>query len=132
MTLPSEPRNTGTRGDRMLLGRVVAAMELLGRAGVSDVELAYDEEERYPDKVLWWAKGNWRGTRVYSAHFPYPAHAVEDVLARTINGGQCRRCGRTTVIGVALDGPYCCFLLTSANPDDDQSYRYVRTCEAGQ
>lgn len=118
----------GTRGDRMLLGRVVAAIELLGRTGVGEVEFAYDEEDAYPEKVLWWAKGNWRGTRVYSAHFPYPAQALEDVLSRVINGGKCARCGQTTVVGVAVD-PYCCFILTAQDVDDDQSYHYMRSCE---
>lgn len=112
------------------MGRVVAAVELLGRTGVSDVEFAYDNDDAYPEKVLWWAKGNWRGTRVYSAHFPYPAHALEDVLAKVVNGGKCGRCGNTTVVGLALDGAYCCFLLTARGVDDDQSYRYVRSCEA--
>lgn len=120
---------TPTRGDRILTGRVIAAVELLGRSGVGDVEFAYDEDDRYPDKVLWWAKGNWAGIRQYSAHFPYPAHALEDLLARVLNGGQCARCNRTAVVGLVLDGDYCCFLLTASAVDDDQSYRYVRTCE---
>lgn len=121
---------TGTRGDRILLGRVIAAVELLGHSGVQDVEFAYDEDERYPEKVLWWAKGNWDGIRKYSAHFPYPAQALEDLLGQTLNGGMCARCRKTTVVGVILDGPYCCFTLTADNVDDEQGYRYVRTCEA--
>lgn len=118
----------GTRGDRMLLGRVLAAVELLGRSGVGDVEFAYDEEEAYPESVLWWAKGNWNGTRVYSAHFPYPAQALEDLLGRVINGGQCARCKDITVLGVEIGG-YCCFMLEADDVDNDQTYRYVRTCE---
>jgi hypothetical protein len=113
----------------MLLGRVLAAVELLSRTGVKDVEFAYDEDEHYPEKVLWWAKGNWGWTRKYSAHFPYPAQALEDLLGQTLNGGMCARCQRTSVVGVVLDGPYCCFTLTAKDVDDDQSYRYVRTCE---
>lgn len=120
---------TGTRGDRMLFGRLIAAVELLTRTGVGDVEVAYDEDDHFPDKVLWWAKGNWDGTRVYSAHFPYPAQAVEDLLAKVLNGGMCRRCQGTTVVGVIIDGPYCCFTLTAGDVDEDKSYRYVRTCE---
>lgn len=124
----------GTRGDRMLLGRMLAGMELLGRSGVGQVELAFDEDlpKESPTPVLWYCKGNWGGTLVISEHFPYPAQAVEDLVGRTLNGGHCRRCDRTTVVGVILDGPdYCCFTLTADNVDDEQSYRYVRTCEAG-
>jgi hypothetical protein len=115
----------------MLLGRVLAAVELLSRSGVTEVEFAYDEDEHYPDKVLWWAKGNWDGIRKYSAHFPYPAQALEDLLAKTINGGQCARCKRTTVVGVVLHD-YCYFLLTALDVDADQTYAYVRRCAAGE
>lgn len=118
----------GTRGDVMLLGRSLAAFELLVRSGVDETEFAYDEEPAYPDKVLWWAKGNWGGQRVYSHHFPYPAHALEDLVGRVLNGGQCRRCGQTTVVGVAING-YCCFALVAGDVDDPTTYRYSRSCE---
>lgn len=112
----------GTRGDRMLMGRVVAGMALLGRTGVSDVELAFDDD----GPVRWWCGG----TRVFSEHFPYPAHAVEHLLSKVLNGGLCARCRHTSVVGLAVQGEFCCFLLTATDLDDDQSYRYVRTCEA--
>lgn len=114
----------------MLLGRVTAGMELLGRSGVSSVELAFDDD-RDDDTapVLWHCGGNWSGTRVFSEHFPYPAQAVEDLLTLVINGGGCARCGSTTVIGLTAEG-FCCFNLTAADLDDTTTYRYVRTCEA--
>ena len=118
------------RGDLMLVGRVMASMELLERSGVSSIELAFDDD-RDDDvaPVLWHCGGNWSGTRVFSEHFPYPAQAIEDLLARVINGGGCARCGRTTVVGVNTDG-YCCFLLHADDLDDTSTYRYIRTCEA--
>jgi hypothetical protein len=121
-----------TTGDHMLMGRVLAAVELLGHSGVKDVEFAYDEDEHYPEKVLWWAKGNWGGTRKYSAHFPYPAQALEDLLSRVLNGGMCGRCRKTSVVGVVLDGDYCCFLLTAKDVDDSHGYEYVRTCQTAE
>lgn len=115
---------TPTRGDRILLGHVIAGMELLGRSGVRNVELAFDDD----GPVLWWCGGNWNGTRAYSERFPYPAHAVDNLLSRVINGGQCRRCSRTTVIGVDVEG-LCCFQLHAGDVDDEQTYRWMRSCE---
>lgn len=111
----------------MLLGRVTAGVELLGRTGVRDVEIAYDEEG--PEGVLWWCGGNWNGHRVFSEHYPYPAHAVEALLTKVVNGGKCARCGDTTVVGMVLSGNYCCFMLLADNVDDEQTYAWKRTCE---
>lgn len=110
------------------MGRMVAGIEVLGRSGVTEVEIAYDDDLPGPASVLWWCGGNWRGQRKFSEHFPYPAQAVEDLLGRVLNGGTCVKCGKTTVLGVEVGG-YCCFMLEAAEIDDDQSYRYVRTCE---
>ena len=123
-------KREGKRGDVMLMGRMVAGVDLLGRTGVREVEIAYDDERndmRVP--VVWWATGKWNGARVDSELFPYPAQAVEDLLTQVINGGHCRRCDKTTVIGIDLGPDYCCFQLVASDVDDDQAYRYVRTCE---
>lgn len=119
----------GTRGDRILLGRVTAGLELLGHSGVGQVELAYDDDlPAGPAPVLWWCQGNWNGIRVISEHFPYPAQAVEDLLGRVLNGGQCLRCQGTTIVGVEVPG-LCSFLLHATNVDLDGTYRYVRSCQ---
>src|SRR5882724_313855 len=118
------PRRGARRGDLMLLGRTNAGIALLGHSGMTRFELAYEE-----NPIQWWAEGNWNGTRVFSQKFPYPAMAVEDLLARVLNGGQCGRCHRTTVVGIIVDGDYCCFTLVAEDLDDDGKYRYIRTCE---
>lgn len=117
-----------THGDHMLMGRMVAGVALLGRTGVGEVEIAYDDELADPETVMWWCGGNWKGTRMFSRHFPYPAQAVEDLLGRVVNGGFCTRCKRTTVVGVEVPG-LCCFMVEADDVDDEQTYRYVRTCE---
>lgn len=125
--MSDETPKAGTRGDRMLFGRVNAVLALLPRSGVTDVEFAFEEE--MPPR--WWAKGNWSGTRVYSAEgWPYPAQALEDLLGRVLNGGTCARCGRTTIVGIIVEG-LCCFTLAATDLDDPDSYAYVRSCEVG-
>ena len=117
------------RGDLMLMGRMLAGMDVLKYSGVNSLEIAYDDD-RSDDQVpvVWWAEGNWGGQRVFSQMFPYPAHAVEDLLSRVLNGGRCRRCGQTTVVGVDADG-FCCFRLACTDLDEPSTWRYVRSCE---
>lgn len=116
------------RGDVMLLGRMLAGVKILERSGVREVEIAYDDDLPEPTPVQWWCGGNWGGTRKFSERFPYPAQAVEDLLARVMNGGSCTRCNQTTVVGVEV-ADYCCFMLTADDLDDESTYRYERTCE---
>lgn len=122
-----------TRGDQILFGRVNAALDLLSRTGVTDVEIAYngDDDGTPTSPVQWWAKANYGGHRVYShPWYPYPAQAIEDVLAQVINGGTCARCRKTAVVGAVIDG-YCWMILAAANVDDSESYGYIRACEIG-
>jgi len=123
--------DTGTRGDCILLGRTTAGMVLLARTGVGEVELAYDDDlEEAGEKIIrWWCGGNWDGQRRFSERFPYPAQAVEDLLARVVNGGHCKRCGRTTIVGAKVPR-LCCFVLHADDVDDVDSYRYLRSCES--
>jgi hypothetical protein len=119
----------GTRGDRMLLGRTLAAIEQLGRAKATDVEFAFDDETGSEHvKVVWWAKANFGGTRLYSQYYPYPAMALEEVLARAVNGGACTSCGAPTILGLRADG-YCSRTLVAEDIDDPSTYRYGRSCE---
>ena len=113
----------GARGDLMLMGRTLAALDLLGRTGVGEVEIVHEESP-----VRWWVGGNWGGTRAFSEKFPYPAHAAEDLLARVVNGGRCGRCGQTTVVGIAADD-VCWFMLATKDLDHPGTYRYLRSCE---
>ncbi len=108
----------------MLMGRVMAGIDLIGRTGATDFELAHDE-----DPVQWWAGANWNGTRMFSERFPYPAQAVEDLVGRVVNGGRCTHCDLTTVVGVTIGG-HCCQWLSAENVDDPNSYRWVRSCQA--
>lgn len=121
----------GTIGDLIKLGRALATVKLLARTGATDVEFAYDDElpEGSPTTVLWWAKGNWQGTRVISEHFPYPDDALFDLAMRVVNGGTCRHCGRITILGVLTSDEHCCFALLASTIEDASTYKWVRDCE---
>lgn len=137
MTIPSDlppddPAPTPTRGDLFLTGRTFAALDLLaGIHGIQNVELGYDDDtgcERVP--VLWWAKATFRGRSHFSEHYPYPAEAVEDLLHRLGNGGVCRSCGKSILIGVLTPDPDICErLLTCDDPNVPETFRYRRICD---
>lgn len=117
----------GSRGDRMLSGRVLAGLDILARTGVKSAEIAYDDDG-FVMPVVWRASGNWNGHRIFSNEYPYPPQAVEELLSRAMNGGHCLKCNRTLILGVIIPG-YCCLTLHASDVDDDTSYRYVRSCE---
>jgi len=112
----------------MLMGVVTAGMAVLARTGVKSAEIAYDDDG-FVMPVIWRASGNWSGHRVYSNEHPYPAGAVEELLAKVLNGGRCKRCDGTTVVGVTIPG-YCCFTLHARDVDDPGTYRFTRSCGA--
>ena len=124
---------SGTRGDRMLMGRFLAAVDQLAHTGMTEFEAAYDDElgELSPVEVLWRCEGKWQGTRLFSAHFSYPAQAAEDLLGRVVNGGLCTSCRNVVVIGLSIDG-YCSRTLVATDIDDEHTYRYVKTCAGSE
>lgn len=134
MTIPPDPTPPAvpSAADLMLTGRTFAALDLLaGIHGLSSLELGYDDDtgcERVP--VLWWAKAQFRGRAHFSEHYPYPAEAAEDLLHRLGNGGVCRACGKTILIGVLTPDPNICErLLACDDPNVPESYRYHRICD---
>jgi hypothetical protein len=117
------------RGDLILTGRLVAAVELIGHTGARGFEIAFDDECGAPEKVMWHATATYQGAKVWSRHYPYPAQAAEELLVKLMNGGLCKKCGLTTVVGLDTHD-LCCFGLCCSDIDDPQTYRYLRSCEA--
>ncbi len=116
------------RGDIMITGRMAAAMAILQRTGARSAEVAFDDDG-FVMPVVWRASANFDGHRVYSFEHPYPSGAAEDLIGKVMNGGTCKRCNRTMVVGINVPG-YCSFILHADDVDDEKTYRYVRTCES--
>jgi hypothetical protein len=55
-------QNGGTRGDRMLMGRFLAAVDQLAHTGMTQFEAAYDDDlgPLSPVEVLWRCEGKWK------------------------------------------------------------------------
>lgn len=128
--VPGEPTEAGGRGDLMLLGRLLAVVDVLGHTGAREIEIAHQEECGEPEPIMWHVTALYKGTKMWSHHYPYPAQAAEDLMARVMNGGHCKRCNRDIVVGMDAHG-FCCFTLTAADLDEPKSYRYIRSCEVG-
>lgn len=118
----------GSRGDVMLVGRVMAGIQILEHTGIRDFRIEHQEVEEGDTTVRWWAEGHWTGTRVFTNFYPYPAQAVEELLAQVLNGGHCQRCDRTTIVGMEHVA-FCSFTLHADDLDKPATYRYIRSCE---
>lgn len=79
---------------------VFAALDLLGRAGATEAEFAFDgADDATMDEVTWWMSVRWRGNRQFVDGQPTPEAAATALLLRTIEGGQCVRCGKPVHLG---------------------------------
>lgn len=85
---------------------LVAAVELLGRAGASDIELGhlYDDEEPPPGwppgapvpaaACEWYVHARWKGARLTVDGYADPITAAEALARRVLDGARCVKCGR--------------------------------------
>jgi hypothetical protein len=101
------------------MDKLIAAVDIVGRAGGMDFECGYDDSKTAPN---WWyancrtRDGQSRSgfhNRISSEH-PGPAEAAEKLARKLINGGTCTHCGRVitlsrTGLAVAGDGSAVCF-----------------------
>lgn len=89
---------------------VVAAVDLIGRAGGTSFEIGWtcphtpDEPPNHNcSDVTWWASAKWRGTRSMTQGRQTPPAAATELARKVLRGAACR-CGQT----VSLDGGSGC------------------------
>jgi hypothetical protein len=78
--------------------RIVAAIDLLGRTGVEEVQVRYCEEEQ---PVVWMALGTWKrgkrtATEVGAGLTPW--RAMFRLCEAVMDGGTCTHCKRPTMV----------------------------------
>lgn len=100
---------------------VIAAVDLIGRSGGTDFELGYLHDDVPVNEASWWAKANYRGTRIFVEDRQGPDEAADALARQVLDGGTCTHCFKETVIKGNNDARHCRW-YRSGN-------RWVRGCE---
>lgn len=122
MSDPTPPQ--GTRADRPPLDvqHTMALFALLGRAGATDVELGWLNDEK---PWRYWARARFKGTAVISEDHAGGDFALEGLARRVIHQGRCVKCGRK-VSYPHLSPGYCARILVRIAAD---VLEYMPLCE---
>lgn len=84
---------------------LIAAVDLVGRAGARELEVGYLNDEDDPafavDGPAWWAHAAYGGHRITVEGFDRPDAAAEALAVKILTGAKCR-CGR--LVALSDDG----------------------------
>jgi len=84
---------------------MIAAYDLIRRAGAGSVEVGYLHDDVPVQEADWWANAQFRGVRITVEHRAGPVEAVEALARRLINGATCTYCRHIiTISGQPRDG----------------------------
>lgn len=72
---------------------LIASFDLIGRSGATAFEFGYLHEDVPTEQAGWWAKAQYRGTRVTEEDHRDPVAAIEALARRILSGGMCTHCG---------------------------------------
>ena len=105
--------------------RLLAAVDLAQRVGATSVEFGHtgDDADVPLDSVTWWAHAQWRGRRQVVEGQASPWEAAEALALALIEGGRCRRCGRSITARPAKLLGRCLWRRNAAT--------WVRGCDGG-
>lgn len=108
---------------------VVAAVDLVGRAGAREFEIGYlndEEDDAFAvDGPQWYAHAQYRGARIIEEGHAGPTEAAEGLARQLLTGAKCR-CGRL----VALSDHGAVF--TSGQMADGSTWTPEQAQAAGQ
>lgn len=100
--------------------RIIAAVDLAGRAGARMLEFGYLHDDVPVDQAGWWAHATWQGARLMVDDQPGPAEALEALAARILTGAQCQGCRRPVTLDDPAPAGACHWYRTGA--------RWTRAC----
>lgn len=81
---------------------LMAAVELVGRAGAKQLEIGYLHEDKPVHLADWYAHAQYRGARIFVEHHAGPQQAVEALAKRLLEGGICQFC--KGLVGLSGEG----------------------------
>lgn len=105
------------------LQHLTALTDQLAQTGVSDIEIAYENDE---PPFSWWVKANYDGHRIYGEHPNRADIAAHEAATKAIHNGLCKTCGRTITFPHLRPG-YCSRILVQAREGDAMVYK--RLCD---
>lgn len=103
---------------------VIAAAELIGKTGAASLEVGYLHDDVPAHQASWYAIAWYEGVKIIADEHPGPGEALRALLRKLLEGGLCKKCGRSPVLEgfTHADGrPECEFRLRGDH--------YIRTCE---
>lgn len=77
---------------------IVAAAELIGRAGGKEFEVGFLDEDAPVHLARWWASATFNGAKVMVDEQPSGALACELLARQVLDGGLCTHCRRVVRI----------------------------------
>lgn len=80
-------------GPRLDEDALVAAVDLVGRAGAQGFEVGFLHDDVPSAEAAWWAHAQYRGARLAVENQIGPVEAAEALAHRILDGGMCTHCG---------------------------------------
>jgi hypothetical protein len=105
---------------------VVAAADLVGRAGAREFEIGYLHDDVPVEEAGWYANAKYRGTRITEENHRGPTEAAEALARRILTGARCR-CGK--LVALSDDGAVAFDNVTMA---DGSKWSAKKARKAGQ
>lgn len=113
--------------------RTTAATEMLGRLGADSMEVRYSEPDEGMDSVVVWIAiatfKRYEGAPPQVAAGLHPVHALEVLLERLMDGGECTHCRRMTTFEGDPRAITPFGRLVCAYQYDPELKTYRRSCE---
>lgn len=106
---------------------LVAAVDLVGRAGAHQFEVGYLNDGVPVAEADWYAHAQYQGRRIIVEHHTGPVEAAEALALRVLTGAKCGHCG--ALVALNDDGA---FAFDSAEMADGTRWTAEEAAAAGQ
>lgn len=107
---------------------LIACVELVGRCGAREFEIAYLHDDVPMEEAGWWAGANYGGHRIIVEDQPSPFHAAQGLAEKILTGAKCK-CGK--LVALSDDGAMFMGQL-SVNMADGTEWTAEEAIAAGQ